>query len=91
MDVCTLELFTIMLFYLSGNGNSGRIEFEPLPRGRNCDSTILLFLCQGRMLFCAFVDYSKAFDSINRATQWKKLISYGISGKMKMSVTCRGI
>ena len=27
-----------------------------------------LFLCQGRRLFCTFVDYSKAFDSINRAT-----------------------
>ena len=31
-----------------------------------------LFLCQGRRLFCTFVDYSKAFDSINRATLWKK-------------------
>ena len=41
-----------------------------------------LFLCQGRRLFCTFVDYSKAFDSINRATLWKKLISCGISGKV---------
>ena len=31
-----------------------------------------LFLCQGRRLFCTFVDYSKAFDSINRAILWKK-------------------
>ena len=31
----------------------------------------LLFVCQGRRLFCTFVDYSKAFDSINRATLWK--------------------
>ena len=31
-----------------------------------------LFLCQGRRLFCTFVDYSKAFDSTNRATLWKK-------------------
>ena len=30
-----------------------------------------LFVCQGRILFCTFVDYSKAFDSINRATLWK--------------------
>ena len=41
-----------------------------------------LFLCQGRRLFCTFVDYSKAFDSINRETLWKKLISCGISGKV---------
>ena len=33
-----------------------------------------LFLCQGRRLFCIFVDYSKVFDSTNRATLWKKLI-----------------
>ena len=43
---------------------------------------IELFLCQGRRLFCTFVDYSKAFDSINRATLWKKLFSYGITGKV---------
>ena len=41
-----------------------------------------LFLCQGRRLFCTFVDYSKAFDSINRAMLWKKLISYDVSGKV---------
>ena len=41
-----------------------------------------LFLCQGRRLFCTFVDYSKAFDAINRATLWKKLFSYGITGKV---------
>ena len=41
-----------------------------------------LFLCQRRRLFCTFVDYSKAFDSINRATLWKQLISCGISGKV---------
>ena len=41
-----------------------------------------LFLCQGRRLFCTFVDYSKAFDSINRAMLWKELISYGVSGKI---------
>ena len=44
--------------------------------------TVELFLCQGRRLFGTFVDYSKAFDSINRATLWKKLFSYGITGKV---------
>ena len=41
-----------------------------------------LFVCQGRRLFCTFVDYSKAFDSINRPILWEKLISCGISGKV---------
>ena len=56
-----------------------------------------LFLCQGRRQFCTFVDYSKAFDLINRATLWKKLISYGTSGKLlncnieyvRILLTCR--
>ena len=30
-----------------------------------------LCVCQGRRLFCTSVAYSKAFDSINRATLWK--------------------
>ena len=45
-------------------------------------SIVELCLCQGRRLFCTFVDYSKAFDSINKATLWKKLFSYGITGKV---------
>ena len=43
---------------------------------------VQLCLCQGRILFCTFVDYSKAFDSINRATLWEKVLSYGITGKV---------
>ena len=30
----------------------------------------IILLCQGRMLFCAFVDHSKAFDSVNRLRLW---------------------
>ena len=40
------------------------------------------FLCQGRMLFCAFVDCSKAFDSVNRLRLWTKLLQFGITGKL---------
>ena len=47
---------------------------------------VKLFLCQGRRLFCTFVDYGKAFYSINRTTLWKKLISCGISGKVQTFV-----
>ena len=31
-----------------------------------------LFVCQGGRLFCTFVDYSKAFDSNNRAMLLEK-------------------
>ena len=45
------------------------------------------FLCQGRLLFCTFVDYNKAFDSINRAYLWKKLLSVGVTGKVFNIIT----
>ena len=33
-------------------------------------------------LYCTFVDYSKAFDRINRNKLWSKLIGNGINGKI---------
>jgi hypothetical protein len=40
---------------------------------------ILLF--KKKRLYCAFLDYEKAFDKVNRAFLWQKLISTGITGK----------
>ena len=39
-------------------------------------------LNEGKYLYCGFVDFSKAFDYVNRDTIWYKLIHSGISGKM---------
>ena len=51
-----------------------------------------LFLCQGRRLFCTFVDYSKAFDSINRATLWKKTnIMWHMYKSIKSCVMANGM
>ena len=33
-------------------------------------------------MYCAFIDYRKAFDSINRPLLWQKLLSYNINGKL---------
>ena len=35
-----------------------------------------------KKLYCAFIDYKKAFDSVNRNKLWSKLISNGINGKL---------
>ena len=35
-----------------------------------------------KKLFCAFVDYQKAFDSIWKEALWSKLLKEGISGKI---------
>ena len=39
-------------------------------------------LNEGKRLYCGFVDFSKAFDYVNRDIIWYKLIHLGISGKM---------
>ena len=39
------------------------------------------FLNNG-LLYCAFVDFTKAFDYINREVIWYKLIKIGVRGKI---------
>ena len=41
-----------------------------------------LYLFRGKKLYCAFIDYKKAFDSVNRIYLWQKLINNNIDGKM---------
>ena len=41
-----------------------------------------LYLFWGKKLFCAFIDYKKAFDSVNRRYIWRKLLNHAIDGKM---------
>ena len=39
-------------------------------------------LSEKKHLYCAFIDYEKAFDSISRDTLWYKLFEIGVSTKM---------
>ena len=41
---------------------------------------------RGKAIYCAFVDYSKAFDLINRSALWCKLLKQGISGKILLVI-----
>ena len=40
------------------------------------------YLNNKRRLYCCFIDYSKAFDLIDRVTLWRKLIDTGIKGNV---------
>ena len=43
-------------------------------------SIIQLYLRNGKKLYCAFVDYKKAFDLVDRTSLWSKLLKVGIKG-----------
>ena len=36
----------------------------------------------GKQLYCAFIDYQKAFDLVDRSCLWQKLLAYDIKGKI---------
>ena len=48
----------------------------------NLKCLIDLYLFRGKKLYCAFIDYKKAFDSVNRIYLWQKLLSLNVDGKM---------
>ena len=48
----------------------------------NLKRIIDLYLCRDKQLFCAFTDYKKAFDSVNRTFLWQKLLTHYVDGKM---------
>ena len=41
-----------------------------------------VYLRKKKKLFCAFIDYRKAFDSIQHGLLWEKLINMNIGGKV---------
>ena len=43
---------------------------------------IELYQSVKKRVYCAFIDYRKAFDFVNRPLLWQKLLSYEINGKL---------
>jgi len=46
------------------------------------NGVIEMYLGKKMRIYAAFVDYKKAFDSIDRTSLWSKLLLYGIEGKV---------
>ena len=90
---CIGKLFTSCLnarlsFYVEGAGIMG--EEQAGFRNGYCTldhifvlhSLIGLYSSRNKRLFCAFIDYQKAFDLVDRTSLWCKLYSYGINGQV---------
>jgi hypothetical protein len=45
-------------------------------------SIISKSLRQGKILYCCFIDYVKAFDSVSHFKLWLKLAKCGVTGKL---------
>ena len=89
---CTGKLFTTCLNHRLSSYVDGTILGEEQAGFRKGYSTthhvfvlhliIELYKLVYKRVYCAFIEYRKAFDSINRPLLWQKLVSYNINGKL---------
>ncbi len=43
---------------------------------------VSIYLAKKKRLYCGFIDYKKAFDFVDRASLWRKLLDTGVDGKI---------
>ena len=90
---CIGKLFTAVLnarltTYIEGMGIMGgeqagfREGYSTTDQIFVLHSLIDFYLFGAQRLYCAFIDYKKAFDLVNRTHLWGKLIACGINGKV---------
>lgn len=90
---CLGKLFTALINkrlqdFLDSNHPIGREQAGFKPGHSTTDHIFALytiidfFLSQKKRLYCCFIDYRKAFDVIDRALLWQRVIGHGIGGKV---------
>lgn len=90
---CIGKLFTSLLnerltqfaerMNLIGTEQAGfRKQYSTIDHIYTLKSLIDIYLSKGKKLYCTFVDYKKAFDSIDRINMWSKLLKCGINGNI---------
>ena len=68
---------------LLGEEQAGfRANYSTMDHIFTLNSIIDMYIKNGKRLYCAFVDYKKAFDLIDRSALWSTLIANGINGKV---------
>ena len=90
---CISKLFTMVLNtrlmdFLEYNNLLGveqagfRPNYSTMDHVFTLHCIIDLYLSKKKRLYCAFVDYKKAFDTVDRSSLWIKLLNTGIKGKV---------
>ena len=90
---CIGKLFTSVLnsrlyTYLTNENILGNEQAGFRPKHSTLDHIFALhilsssYIDKNKQLYCAFVDYSKAFDFIDRTYMWQKLLDSNINGKV---------
>ena len=91
--LCYTLLNNRLAKYCTANDILSPSQLGFLPGNRTTDAHIIIYnlirkYCHnnGKKLYGCFVDFSKAFDTIPRDILFKKLISYGITGKFLKAI-----
>ena len=90
---CIGKLFTSVINarlynYLTNANLLGNEQVGFRPKHSTLDHIFALqtlasyYIGEGKQLFCAFVDYSKAFDFVDRTYLWQKLLESNVNGKV---------
>ena len=90
---CLGKLFTSVLNsrlynYLTSENILGNEQADFRPKHSTLDHIFALqilsnyYINERKQLFCAFVDYSKAFDFVDRTYLWQKLLNSNLNGKV---------
>ena len=59
-----------------------REDYSTLDHVFVLNELVNLYLHKNKRMYCCFIDYQKAFDTINRSALWGKVIENGINGKL---------
>ena len=65
-----------------------RPEFSTIDHVFTLHAIIEYYKCNNKRIYCAFVDYAKAFDTVDRVSLCVKMLNLGVNGKMALKFGC---